>query len=108
MRHLLQIFHTILTTGDNKAIYIPNGAMSSGVVTNYNTQATRRVEWIVGIDYGEDYDKVQQIVRDILAADSRILNDPVPFVALHTLDASSVNVIACVWVNNGDYWGSVL
>ena len=101
----IQIFHTILTTGDNKTIYVPNGAMSSGVVTNYNTQATRRVEWIVGIDYGEDYDKVQQIVRDILAADSRILNDPAPFVALHALDASSVNVIARVWVNNGDYWG---
>ena len=60
----IQIFHTILTTGDNKVIYIPNGAMSSGVVTNYNTQTTRRVEWIVGVDYGEDYDKVQQIVTD--------------------------------------------
>ena len=101
----IQIFHTILATGDNKVIYIPNGAMSSGVVTNYNTQTTRRVEWIVGIDYGEDYNKVEQIVRDILAADSRILNEPAPFIALHALDASSVNVVARVWVNNGDYWG---
>ena len=94
----IQIFHTILTTGDNKVIYIPNGAMSSGVVTNYNTQTTRRVEWIVGVDYGEDYDKVQQIVTDILAADKRILKDPAPFIALHALDASSVNVVARVWV----------
>ena len=101
----LQIFHTILTTGDNKVIYIPNGAMSSGVVTNYNTQTTRRVEWIVGVDYGEDYDKVQQIVTDILAADKRILKDPAPFIALHALDASSVNVVARVWVNSADYWG---
>ncbi len=101
----IQIFHTILATGDNKVIYIPNGAMSSGVVTNYNTQTTRRVEWIVGIDYGEDYNKVEQIVRDILAADSRILNEPAPFIALHALDASSVNVVARVWVDNGDYWG---
>lgn len=101
----IQIFHTILATGDNKVIYIPNGAMSSGVVTNYNMQTTRRVEWIVGIDYGEDYNKVEQIVRDILAADSRILNEPAPFIALHALDASSVNVVARVWVNNGDYWG---
>lgn len=101
----IQIFHTILTTGDNKTIYVPNGAMSSGVVTNYNTQTTRRVEWIVGIDYGEDYEKVRQIVSDILAADQRILGDPAPFVALHALDASSVNVIARVWVNSGDYWG---
>ena len=101
----IQIFHTILTTGDNKVIYIPNGAMSSGVVTNYNTQTTRRVEWIVGVDYGEDYNKVQQIVRDILTADKRILTDPAPFIALHALDASSVNVVTRVWVNTADYWG---
>ena len=101
----IQIFHTILTTGDNKVIYIPNGAMSSGVVTNYNTQTTRRVEWIVGVDYGEDYNKVQQIVRDILTSDKRILSDPAPFIALHALDASSVNVVARVWVNTADYWG---
>lgn len=101
----IQIFHTILTTGDNKTIYVPNGAMSSGVVTNYNTQTTRRVEWIIGIDYGEDYEKVRQIVADILTADKRILEDPAPFIALHALDASSVNVIARVWVNSPDYWG---
>ena len=47
----IQIFHTILTTADNKVIYVPNGAMSSGVVTNYSNQVTRRVEWIVGVDY---------------------------------------------------------
>lgn len=84
----IQIFHTILTTADNKVIYVPNGAMSSGVVTNYSNQVTRRVEWIVGIDYGEDYDKVQEVVYGILAADKRILNEPAPFVALHALDAS--------------------
>ena len=74
-------------------------------MTNYNTQTTRRVEWIVGVDYGEDYDKVQQIVTDILAADKRILKDPAPFIALHALDASSVNVVIRVWVKSGDYWG---
>ena len=95
----IQIFHTILTTADNKVIYVPNGAMSSGVVTNYSNQVTRRVEWIVGIDYGEDYDKVQEVVYEILAADKRILNEPAPFVALHALDASSVNVVARVCGN---------
>lgn len=100
----IQIFHTILTTGDNKLIFIPNGALSSGVVVNYSNQKTRRVEWIVGVDYGEDYAKVEQVVRDILAADKRILSDPAPFVALHALDASSVNVVARVWVNSADYW----
>ena len=100
----IQIFHTILTTGDNKVIYIPNGAMSSGVVTNYNTQTTRRVEWIVGVDYGEDYDKVQQIVTDILAADKRILKDPAPFIGLGSLSASSVDIKVRVWTKTSDYW----
>ena len=101
----IQILHTIITTADNKVIYIPNGSLSSGVVTNYSHQETRRVEWIIGIDYGEDYEKVQKIVYEILAADKRILKEPAPFVALHALDASSVNVVARVWVNSGDYWG---
>lgn len=101
----IQIFHTILTTPDNKVIYIPNGALSSGVVINYSHQVTRRVEWVVSVDYGEDYAKVEKVVSDILAADNRILTDPAPFVALNALAASSVNVIARVWVNSEDYWG---
>ena len=100
----IQIFHTILATADNKVIYVPNGAMSSGVVTNYSHQTTRRVEWIVGIDYGEDFEKVQRIISDILAADKRVLNDPAPFIGLHALDASSVNVVTRVWVKSADYW----
>lgn len=92
----IQIFHTILTTGDNKLVYVPNGSLSSGVVTNYNTQETRRVEWVFGVDYGEDYDKVERVIREVLAADSRVLNTPELFIALHALDASSVNVIVRV------------
>lgn len=101
----IQIFHTILTTADNKVIYVPNGALSSGVVINYSDRKTRRVEWIFGVDYGEDYNKVEQVVRGILSAEKRILPDPAPFIALHALDASSVNVVIRVWVNSEDYWG---
>ena len=101
----IQIFHTILTTADNKVIYIPNGALSSGTVTNYSREETRRVDWVIGVEYGENYDKVESTVRRILAADSRTLNTPEPFVALHALDASSVNVVIRVWVKNSDYWG---
>lgn len=100
----IQIFHTILTTADNKQIYIPNGSLSSGVIVNYSHQNTRRVEWIVGVDYGEDYSRVARVMHEILAADKRILADPAPFVALHALDASSVNVVARVWVKSEDYW----
>lgn len=100
----IQIFHTILNTADNKQIYIPNGSLSSGVIINYSHQKTRRVEWIVGVDYGEDYAKVMKVMYEVLAADKRVLTDPAPFVALHALAASSVNVVARVWVNSEDYW----
>ena len=66
---------------------------------------TRRVDWVIGVEYGENYDKVESTVRRILAADSRILNAPAPFVALHALDASSVNIVIRVWVKSSDYWG---
>lgn len=101
----IQIFHTVLTTADNKVIYIPNGALSSGTVINYSREETRRVDWTVGVEYGEDMAKVEEVVQKILAADSRILKDPAPFIALGALDASSVNVTIRVWVKNSDYWG---
>lgn len=100
----IQIFHTILTTADNKVIYIPNGALSSGTVTNYSREETRRVDWVIGVEYGENYDKVESTVKRILAADKRILATPEPFIALHALDASSVNVVIRVWVKTSDYW----
>lgn len=101
----IQIFHTILVTGDNKVIYIPNGALSSGTVTNYSRESTRRVEWVIGVEYGENFDKVEETTRRIISEDKRVLTDPEPFVALHALDASSVNVIIRVWVKSEDYWG---
>ena len=100
----IQIFHTILVTADNKVIYIPNGALSSGTVTNYSREETRRVEWVVGVEYGEDYDKVEETARRIIAGDKRILNTPEPFVALTVLDASSVNVVIRAWVKREDFW----
>ena len=51
----IQIFHTILATVDNKIIYVPNGSMSSNVVVNYSKQDTRRAEWVIGVEYGEDH-----------------------------------------------------
>jgi len=100
----IQIFHTILVTVDNKTVYIPNGALSSGAVVNFSRQNTRRIEWIFGVDYGENYDKVKQVIESILARETRILPDPVPFIALNTLADSSVNVIVRVWVKSENYW----
>lgn len=100
----IQIFHTILTMVDNKVVYVPNGVMSSGVVVNYNRNDTRRVEWVIGIDYGEDTARAEAVVREVIAADKRILDAPAPYVAVQALDASSVNLVARVWVKTPDYW----
>lgn len=100
----IQIFHTILTMADNKVVYIPNGNLSSGVVINYSRKETRRIEWVVGVDYGEDLAKVERVVRGLLDADARILKDPAPVVALNALSASSVDVTIRVWVAASDYW----
>ena len=100
----IQIFHTILTMVDNKVVYVPNGVMSSGVVVNYNRNDTRRVEWVIGIDYSEDTARAEAVVREVIAADKRILDAPAPYVAVQALDASSVNLVARVWVKTPDYW----
>ena len=100
----IQIFHTILTTPDNKVNYIPNGALSNGVLTNYSHQDTRRVEWIIGIEYGEDYEKAKTVVEGVLMADARILKEPKTLVVLGQLADSSVNLTVRAWVNSSDYW----
>ena len=101
----IQIFHTILLTADNKNIFIPNGSLSSGVVTNIGNEPTRRVEWTFGVEYGSDYEHVKRVIESVLAQDARVLNEPAPFIALSALADSSVNVIVRVWVKSSDYWG---
>ena len=100
----IQIFHTILTTPDNKVVYIPNGALSGGAITNYSREPLRRVDWTFGVDYGEDYQKVKGVITSIIARDTRILQEPAPVVALHALADSCVNVVVRVWVASADYW----
>lgn len=101
----IQIFHTVLTTPDNKIIYVPNGSLSSGSVTNYSLSQLRRVDWTVGVEYGTEIEKVRQTVLDLIKKDGRILTEPAPFIALSALADSSVNITIRVWVKNEDYWG---
>lgn len=101
----IQIFNTILKTPDNKTIIIPNGGLSTGALTNYSTEPTRRVDWTFGIGYGDKIEDARAILNDILNADERIFKDPVPFIQVSELADSSVNLATRVWVNSGDYWG---
>lgn len=101
----IQIFTTILTTGDNKTVLIPNGPLATGSLINYSTQSKRRVDFIFGIGYGDDLDKAYEVLGKLIAADDRIHSDPEPFMAVHALADSSVDIVVRVWVNAADYWG---
>lgn len=101
----IQIFHTVLTTVDNKEIFVPNGALSSGTVVNFSRNDLRRVDQVVTVEYGTDVNAVREAVMDIANAESRILKDPAPFVELGALADSSVNFTVRLWVKTADYWG---
>ena len=100
----IQIFHTILRTADNKIVFVPNGSMSTAVVTNYSREATRRLQWTVGVDYGEDVERVKVVVAEVLKNEPRILTTPQPLIVVEALADSSVNIMVRVWVKQEDYW----
>ncbi|MFJ7282974.1 mechanosensitive ion channel family protein [Pseudomonas sp. NPDC099000] len=99
----IQIFHTVLRTGDNKTIIVPNGNLSNGIITNTNRQPTRKVVFDVGVDYEADLQKARQVLLD-LAKDERILAEPAPQAVISTLGDSSITVSLRVWVKTADYW----
>lgn len=98
------IFNTVLKTVDNKVIFLPNGALSSGSIINYSREEKRRVDFTVSVEYGQDVDEAKKVLQEIFAKDSRILKEPAPFVALASMAASSVDLTARVWVSAADYW----
>lgn len=100
----IQIFHTILSTLDNRMIYVPNGILNNNAITNYSKQETRRVDWVFGVEYGEEIGKVRAVIQRIIKNDPRILDTPAPLIALSTLNASSVDITVRVWVKASDYW----
>ncbi|WP_025112778.1 mechanosensitive ion channel family protein [Pseudomonas sp. H1h] len=99
----IQIFHTVLRTGDNKTIIVPNGNLSNGIITNTNRQPTRKVVFDVCVDYEADLQKARQVLLD-LAKDDRVMQDPAPQAVISTLGDSSITVSLRVWVKTADYW----
>ncbi|MGE7959491.1 mechanosensitive ion channel family protein [Pseudomonas sp. NPDC089530] len=99
----IQIFHTVLRTGDNKTVIVPNGNLSNGIITNYNRQATRRVVFDVGVNYEADLQKAREVLLD-LAKDERVLADPAPVAVVSMLGDSAITLSLRVWVKTADYW----
>ena len=101
----VQILTTVLRTGDNKRIIVPNGQIMDSIITNYSANDTRRVDMVVGVSYDDDLDKVRSVLEELVAAEERILDDPACTIAVSELADSSVNFVVRPWVQTGDYWG---
>lgn len=86
------IFTTTLNSPDNVRITVPNSSVFGQTMKNYSVNDTRRVDLVMGIGYGDDIGKAIQIIKSILDADSRVLKDPAPFIAVSELADSSVNL----------------
>ncbi|AZF65790.1 MULTISPECIES: mechanosensitive ion channel family protein [Pseudomonas] len=102
----IQIFHTVLRTGDNKTVIVPNGILSNGIITNTNRQPTRKVVFDVGVDYEADLQKAREVLLE-LAKDPRVLTDPAAVAVVSTLGDSSITVSLRCWTKTSDYWDVV-
>ncbi len=101
----MHIFNTIILTGDNKTVLLPNGALANGTITNYTREGIRRIDMVINFSYGGDYDKVKHIIEENIAKDKRVLKEPAPFVGLGGLNNGGVSVTVRPWCATVDYWG---
>jgi small conductance mechanosensitive channel len=100
----IQIFNTVMRTGDNREMIVPNGSIFGGTITNFSAKATRRVDMVFGIGYDDDIRKAKEVIKGILDADERVLKDPEPLIAVAELADSSVNFNVRPWCKSADYW----
>ena len=105
----VNIVSTKLTTTDNRIIVIPNGSLSNGTINNFSMNTMRRVEWLVGVEYGTEAEHVKSVLKSIVDSEKRILYTATgapaePLIAVNALKDSAVEYLVRVWVKKEDYW----
>ncbi|MFH8135520.1 small-conductance mechanosensitive channel MscS [Pantoea osteomyelitidis] len=104
----VQIFSTTLRTGDGKIAVVPNGKIITGNIINFSREPVRRNEFIIGVAYDADVDQVITLLREVVDADQRVLQDKGVQIGLNELAASSLNFVVRCWSNSSDlqdvYW----
>lgn len=97
------ILYTILLTADNRTIYIPNGPLSTGTITNVSAQKERRVDLTFNINYGVNIEDIKNTLLSVIKDTKLIKDTPQPFIGLTLINNGSIDVTIRVWVNSGDY-----
>ena len=100
----IRITSTKIITPDNKVIYIPNGALSTGTIVNYSEKDTRRVEHTFSIAYENDAVAAMELLKSIVNSHELVLQDPAPTVRMSSHGESSINIVVRVWTKSSDYW----
>lgn len=98
------IFCTVMRTGDNQEITIPNGQIYGNVITNITARDTRRIDLVIGIGYGDNIGKAKSLLNEIINNDPAILKDPSPTILVLNLGESSIDLAVRPWVKASDYW----
>lgn len=98
------LFTTEMTTADNVDLIVPNGSIWGAVIMNYSTPKTRRIDFVVGVDYADDMGKALRVALDTARADARVLTDPAPESMITALGVNAVDVTLRVWCAAADYW----
>ncbi|HLF12882.1 MAG TPA: mechanosensitive ion channel domain-containing protein, partial [Gammaproteobacteria bacterium] len=93
------IFDTVVISPDNRVIIVPNSLVYGGTIVNTTREPVRRIDLLIPISYEDDVAKAKQVIRDVLDADDRILEEPVAEVVVDALGTSSVNIAVRSWVN---------
>lgn len=101
---IVGMFYTVMDTGDNSVISIPNGDVTSSSVINYSKEPMRRVDMRFEASYDAPTAEVKAAIMDAIAADERISTEPAPFIALSAYKSSSIEYLVRIWCQNSDYW----
>ncbi|EQC47191.1 mechanosensitive ion channel family protein [Bacteriovorax sp. Seq25_V] len=100
----INVFNSVLHTGDRKTIILPNGPLSSGSIVNISREPVRRVDMTFGIGYGDDLKLAKDTLRELTESDERILKDPKTDIFVSNLGASSVDFVVRAFVKAENYW----
>jgi small conductance mechanosensitive channel len=99
----IRIFNTVLRTGDNRIITVPNSLIYADPITNFSAEDIRRIDLVIGIGYDDDIARAKALIQGVLAQEERILDQPAPAMLLVELGESSVDIAVRPWVDSADY-----
>lgn len=100
----ISILHTQLVTGTNQAVFIPNGTAVGATIINNSAKDKRRVDLAFSISYDDDFEKAQEVIKQVLKSQPKVLSDPAPLVRMSEHAASSIVIAVRPWCKTADYW----